>query len=72
MKHSKLFLAIAMLLVGLLIPVSIRFGVSLILAGMILASMIYEQEFWFGDGKTTKEVRTDEEKATENTASNRW
>lgn len=72
MKHSKLFLAIAMLLVGLLIPASIRFGVSLILAGMLLASMIYEQEFWFGDGQTTKEVRTNEEKATENTASNRW
>lgn len=71
MKKSKLFLAIVMLLVGLLIPVSIRFGVSIFLSGMFMASMIYEQDFWFGDGNS-KGVKSNEEETTEVTTSNRW
>lgn len=56
MKHTKLMLSIVMIFVGLIIPINIRFEISMVLVGMFLASMFYEQDFWFGDG--TKKATT--------------
>ncbi len=50
MKHGKLMLGIVMMLVGMVIPGAIRFGVSTALLGALVASIAFNSEYFFGNG----------------------
>jgi len=56
MKHTKLMLAIAMLLVGMVIPINLRDGLSDLLFGATFMWIIVNQEAFFG--KSTKKATT--------------
>lgn len=71
MKHSKFVLATFVLFLGLFIPDSMKFTVEMVLMGIILASFIYESDFFFGNSKESKED-TNNEEATEEDISNQW
>lgn len=50
MRHSKMMLSIVMILVGMLVPDVIHFGVSTTLLGALIASIAFNSDYFFGDG----------------------